>query len=624
LISLEVVLWGVITLLNSIINAPLGGGIASLLARGFSQILVGLPIFFLHWAVIRRDVRKDSEEQQTQLRAIFNYGLLTATLIPMITNLHVILRRPLYTGLHVFPSYQNFLAGQTFLENMVAILANLLVFYFALGLLKADWQAYPASGNLKNIRRGFYYIWFAIGLSSLVVGLQQVLFSALYSGGGFANTNAVKLANGTSVSLISAGIWAFFSRRIEDSLLSRQEENNLLRTISLFLINLISVAMVLVSSAILIAALGRWILGEQHTLRNFLNAHAGLIATLLPMAVVWAYYGRAFKRHFLAEEDALRRDGMQRLYDSILSLAGNAAVFYGIWALLRLIADLLTGMDINAAATRYILSEGIAILAVSLPLWLTTWPRLQAEVAAEGERSDHARQSVVRKSYLYLVIFSAVVGLMAAAGILAYRLINAALGNPFENFGQFVLRQVFLLALIGVWLIYHLRVLQADGRATQQALKEQHAAFTTLILAEKGQEEAVWQLLALLNKRLPDIPVTLQIREEGQTWSVPDQTRALLAPARFALQTDFPRDFPGKLILLPDPQDPVTWVGVPARNGEDIQQDALRVLRQLAEGQPARSGGPANAWVIAGYVLGGIFGLATLLLLFSLGVNLFT
>ncbi|PKN85355.1 MAG: hypothetical protein CVU46_11320 [Chloroflexi bacterium HGW-Chloroflexi-8] len=624
LISLEVVLWGVITLLNSTINAPVGGGLASLLARGFSQILVGLPIFFLHWSTIRKDLRKDDEEHQTVLRAVFNYGLLMATLIPMITNLHVILRRPLYAWLQVYPSFRNFLAGQTFTENLIAILANLLVFYFAFRLLKADWHAYPASPNLENIRRLFRYLWFLIGLVSLVVGLQQILFSIFYNVNGIGNAAAIKLANGTSVTLISAGIWAFFSTRIDKSLVSRQETGSLLRTIVLFLINLASVGLVLTYSGLMINELLRWILGEDQTFLTFLNSNTSTLATLLPMIVVWIFYSRALKLNFVAEPDVLRRDGVQRLYSSILSLAGNAAVFYGVWTLLRLIADLLTGMDILTANSRNMLAQGFAILVVSLPLWLKTWPKLQTEISRADERADHARQSVVRKTYLYLVIFASVVGLMAAGGFLAFRLINSALGNPFENASQFVLRQVFLLALIALWLMYHLKALQSDGHATQQVLREKHAAYKTVILSEKEQDGFTRKLLALLNKNLPDIPVQILTRKKDQTWEIPIGTETLMVPARLAMQPNFPGDFPGKLVLLPDPEDDITWVGVPAKNSEDIQQDAVRVLRQLAEGQSARSAGPTNSWVIVGYILGAIFGLFLLVLLLSAGINLFS
>ena len=178
--------------------------------------------------------------------------------------------------------------------------------------------------------------------------------------------------------------------------------------------------------------------------------------------------------------------------------------------------------------------------------------------------------------------------------------------------------------MIAVWLIYHLKALQSDGHATQQVLREQHAAFKTAILSDKGQEVFTNQLLTLLSKHLPDIPVQLLNRENDQAWDIPTGTAALMVPARLAMQPNFPGNFPGKLVLLPDPNDSITWVGVPAKNSEEIQQDAVRVLRQLAEGQSARSSGPTNSWVIVGYILGAVFGLFLLVLLLTAGINLFS
>ncbi|MRS03810.1 hypothetical protein EG832_11410, partial [bacterium] len=510
------------------------------------------------------------------------------------------------------------MAGKNLLDNLISILVNLVVFYFALRLLKSDQAAYPSAANIENIRRIYRNIWFGIGLSSLVVGLQQVLYSVFYLSNGLGNSTAVKLANGTSVTLISAGIWFEFSRQIDKSLVHKQESNAILRTIVLFVTNFIAIGFVLVNTGLVINSILGWLLGAGQTFSSFFNSNAGKISILIPMIVVWIYYGRALKGHFTANPDIVIRDSLQRLYHSILALAGNSAVFYGVWLLLRLIADLLTGQDILSVSTRNTLSEGVALLAVSLPIWLKSWPFLQKAVNGFDERADHARQFVIRKAFLYLIIFASVVGLMAAGGLLAYQLINSALGNPFDNLAQFVVRKLFLIGLITVWLIYHLRVLQSDGRKTQQALIKQHAAFTTRVLTDSEADPFAQQLIALLGKKLPDIPVSLQIRQEETDWSFAEDTRALIIPASMLKNETISQQFKGKIVVLPDPSETYTWVGVPAKNQEEILQDAVRVIRQLAEGEEARSSGPVNAWITVGYILGAIFALQILLVLFSL------
>jgi len=54
---------------------------------------------------------------------------------------------------------------------------------------------------------------------------------------------------------------------------------------------------------------------------------------------------------------------------------------------------------------------------------------MQAEALADGDTGDHARRSLVRKTYLYLVIFMAVVGGMVSGAILVYQALSAVLGQ---------------------------------------------------------------------------------------------------------------------------------------------------------------------------------------------------
>ncbi len=69
--------------------------------------------------------------------------------------------------------------------------------------------------------------------------------------------------------------------------------------------------------------------------------------------------------------------------------------------------------------------------------------------------------------------------------------------------------------------------------------------------------------------------------------------------------------------MLPLPAAGWEWAGLPARSARDLAQDTALLLRQMAEGQTFRPGTPANPWVIAGYVLGGLFVLILALIFFS-------
>ena len=70
---------------------------------------------------------------------------------------------------------------------------------------------------------------------------------------------------------------------------------------------------------------------------------------------------------------------------------------------------------------------------------------MQAEAFAEGEVGEHARRSVIRKFYLYLVLFAAVIGGMATAVALVYQLIRVVLnGDTGAGFANDLLNLVQL------------------------------------------------------------------------------------------------------------------------------------------------------------------------------------
>ena len=85
-ISIEVVVWGLIGLLRSMVDDVVSGG-ADALAQALALILVGVPIFLIHWLWAQCAAAQEEEEQTASLRAIFLHAILLATLIPVAQNI---------------------------------------------------------------------------------------------------------------------------------------------------------------------------------------------------------------------------------------------------------------------------------------------------------------------------------------------------------------------------------------------------------------------------------------------------------------------------------------------------------------------------------------------------------
>ena len=137
-ISIEIVLWGLVGLLRSIVDDSVSGG-ADALAQALALILVGVPIFLIHWLWAQRASARDEEEKTASLRAAFLYGILLATLIPVVQNTLAFIDRSLVqaAGLEVDRAFRAF-SEQTLADNLIAILMNGIVAIYFWNVLRLE------------------------------------------------------------------------------------------------------------------------------------------------------------------------------------------------------------------------------------------------------------------------------------------------------------------------------------------------------------------------------------------------------------------------------------------------------------------------------------------------------
>ena len=173
-ITFEVVLWGVIGLLRSILSPSLSGT-GDALAGSLALILVGVPIFALHWLWAQRASASDVEEQTSTLRAVFLYGVLLATLIPVAQNILALLNRTMIeaAGLDSFRAVIG--GGQTWTDNLIAVALNSVAAWYFITVLRSDWKRLPDPENFSDIRRLYRHIWMLYGLLMSVFGAQQII-----------------------------------------------------------------------------------------------------------------------------------------------------------------------------------------------------------------------------------------------------------------------------------------------------------------------------------------------------------------------------------------------------------------------------------------------------------------
>ena len=626
LISLELVIWGIIALGRTIVDNLPGGGTGNLLASGLSLVLVGVPIFFIHWRVVQRDALRDEEERENRLRALYLYGARIGILIPVVQNVLAIVSRLLLSAFGLNPNQAFIGSGQTVADNLIAIVINLIAWAFIERVLRSDWAANLPGNTLGEVRRLYRYAWVLYGLGLAVTGIDLILRFIFYLPQGEIGSNTILLANGLALTIVGTPVWIYTWQAVQKALSQPGEQPSMLRLTVLYVLALFSAMITLGAAGAVLYGIIRLILGYSQSFASFLASNNTSLALVIPMAVLWGYYGGQLKADIFSQPEPLRRASLQRLYFYVLSLIGTAATFYGFW---RLVSTLVNIAFNNTGLGDVVQSEfasALAALATGLPLWLATWPNLQEEARRINDAGDHARRSIVRKSYLYFVLFVTVVGVMGSAGALLYLVFNNLFGNPSPNFWIEFTQRLQLLILVLIWLGYHLTTLRQDGQHAQHALSERHAAFPALVI-QTGEGTFAQEVAQSLERLAPRLPVAIHQLDSSPLNDTLLAARVVILPADLAVHPPealrlWLNDYKGRRILVPMPSQEWVWLDTMSRSDRDLVKDTAQAIRLMAEDQPVHPPTPTNAWMIAGYILGALFALQVLTLLIVLGINL--
>ena len=618
-ISMEVVLWGLVGLLRSIAEDTVSGS-ADALAQALALVLVGVPIFLVHWLWVQRASARDEEEKTAALRAVFLYGILLATLIPVVQNLLSFIDRTLIqsAGLEVGRAFGAF-RSQTLADNVIAILMNGIVAAYFWNILRGEWSTLPdahRAENFSEVRRLYRYIWMLYGLLMTVFGAQQVLRFLFYVPGDLlGELGREVVVNGVALLIVGTPIWVYSWRIIQDSLVDPAEMGSTLRLGILYLLALGGVITVIVSAWTVVNAILHALLGQDIPFNQLIQEIGGPISIAVPLGFVWAYYGHWLNRHIEATGDEVSQASRRRLYDYILAFIGLVVSFLGVTTLLSAIINMLTGGMQGNFTVRGYLAPAFSSLMIGLPLWLRTWQPLQSAALAQGELGVHARRSVIRKTYLYLVLFVSVIGGMGTAVGLVFTFLAVVVFGDWGSsaglsFAENMLNFVQLLVLFVVVLLYHLNVLRMDGASSADSLAEKQSAYSVLIVdSETGFVDSMKSALVKLGSRVRVTVTNPDTRPEGDF-------HAILLNGSLAVDApEWIRSFTGRRIVVQNEARDIVWTDDTAQAAQSIQQ--------LAEGQEIRTQKQGRSgWMVLVYVFAALFMLQLLFVLLMLGISL--
>ena len=595
IISMEVVLWGVIGLLRSILSSAVVD-MANALAQALALVLVGVPIFLFHWLWTQRAAIQDEEEQTASLRAIFFYAVLLATLIPVLQNLLALINRWILEVANINTSRAILGGYQIWQDNIIAIIINTVAAGYFWKALQNNWKSLPYLENFTDVRRLYRLLWLLYSLMMVILGAQQTIRYIFYlpvPENVLGEVGREMFANGLTLLLVGTPLWVYTWRICQEAIASPAERESNLRLGVLYLLSLGGVITVLSAGGTLLDLILRRVFGESLRTYEFINQAGGPISLGLPLAGVWAYFHGWLEEQIQSDGDEPRRMGKRRFYYYLLSVLGLAATFIGVAVLLSFVVDLSTSSALWGDALRSRLTGALATLTVGLPLWLFTWRPIQAQALSAGEMGDHARSSTLRKAYLYLAMFAGVIGGMVSAVWLMYTVINALLAREIiSDFISSLLNAAQLLGLFAVLLIYHLRCLRQDGELVAQTVDSRLHRFPVLVI-DPGNELYVKIITSAINKYAPSIPVTVQSGVKKATKEL-ERTKAAILPLSLVLT---PPDALGKWLRLFEGEkivveETVTGWAINALTAEQ----AAQTVRRLAEGGNTRLAKPSAAW----------------------------
>ena len=628
-ISLMVITWGLIGLARSAFAGDQIGDDVTRLAGALALIFVGIPVFLLHWWLAQRSANQDEEERFSYIRAVFLYGALLATLIPIIQNSTALVNRIFFTLFNLADNRMIFGSDQVWSDNLIAMLMNGLIAAYLFSVLRKDWAAEPIGTAYAETRRLYRFIWMLYGFAMLVGGVQQTLlyvFDALESA---AIASQSILANGLTLILVGTPIWIISWRILQKAVEEQAEQESLLRAVILFMVNLISMVVTLFAGGVLLNILIQIILGERLTFAGLMGELRDPISVFIPFGIAWAYF-RRIRQQDLSAIEVIRqqRNRVQELYEYLAAFLGLIAFFIALQQLAFFTTNMLVEQPIWTNIYRERLSTALTVLLIGLPLWLSNWRKANRHAKQERDEANHFERSLIRRIYLYLVLFISVIGVMISAGVLIFEVLQAILGDPDEDLLQTVLELVSLLILFSLVIGYHAQILRSDGRLISQIQAKLQAEFPILVLVSEFGDFSEMLVAALL-KEAPTMPVAVHNIELGVPDEALSEARAVILPANIAANPGeairlWLQNFSGVRFVIPTAIEGWVWVSGNQDNTQNLVRQTAEMVSKLAEGEQLSQSRSTSPWQIFGYIMGGVLGLIFLLIAVSTLIDLLT
>ena len=417
-----------------------GDVIGQQLTLASALIVVGLPVWLIHWLAAERSVRPDRPdaalERTSDVRGLYFALAMGILLLVAAAGVSGVIQAVADELLD-----ESQFSSSSIGDGLALALAAGAAWAYHLAIRTRDWARGPMTGGGAWLPRTYLYVAMFVGLVTLLTGITDLIDvlgrMALEAEPEFVDPSAstwwaYPLTSALTGIVVGGGVWLghawYAGRLIRDPGWRGESERPARLRMAYF------VAVIIATAAGTLYQLGEGIGAAIGAVVGAGTAESSVPAIVLPLlaaiplAVAWWLHLDSMRREALTSGDEGRIDTEVRLELYPVALVGLGFAAVGAAWLIGSLVDVLfgggrvlSGGDFASdQVARYV---PFAVLGVIL--WIWAWGRVAARVAIDP--SGEAASTTRRATLLTVLAVSVIAGVVAAAMIL-YRLFGSLFG----------------------------------------------------------------------------------------------------------------------------------------------------------------------------------------------------
>jgi len=619
-VSLQAVAWAVIALLRDLLAQGIGWSIQSR-ALQLALIVVGLPIYLIHWLWAQRLAGREPAERRATLRHLYLYGAMASFLGPFVASASGLLENLVFLAIGYEPhrGWWSLSWDAAAVHLVVSAVVMAVLWFYHHRVEAADARAVPPAGAVATIRRLYVYSFSAAGLALTAVATAALLRWLMYQVGSARAIGGWETVVGDMARLVvGLALWlAFWWRAARPD---EEEATSVVRMLYLYGAVFVSLLATVTAATFILEGILRRLFSISSAGRGGGGDIRDPLSVVVVASAAWAYHAYILRRDAAKAGEPAAQAWAGRLYNYLVAGVGLVAFLVGLGGLVSVLIRLLLSASFVARIGGEV-SWFSAVLIAGLGVWILPWRRSQILASAPGTEGDAESRSLVRRIYLYFFLFVATMTVLGSGVYLAYRLINLALGgsrrgNLLADMGQAI---AFGLIAAGV-LVYHGILQRADGRRAKVA-DSRSLATARITVVDNGDGSLGRALLDELQRELPGaclqpLGLTPEAASVMGAGAEPVDTAGLLAQSEIIVGP-WTIAIPGaagsaasaiaastaRKLLIPVEQEGWEWAGVEDTSRKKLTGQAVGAVRRMVAGEKAKRGWPLSIGVTVAVVI---------------------